>query len=128
MEIEHYYDLKAPILIPNLDHVNLQDVSSPVCIFDDKDQIAYLIADAARSVPSLSFIDLRGNGVGIKARLALRAAIRDAPISPLSKPQTIAFWMCKQVRLGASSPAKKLWYGMLIYICSFLGEERQILL
>ena len=72
----------------------------------------------------LARLDLRGNAFGMKVRLALKKALHENPRASLDNDCKIAFWMCKQRRLGAKSPARVLWYGMLKYICDFLGENR----
>ena len=72
----------------------------------------------------LQTLNIKGNAFNMKVRYALKKAINKAPLANLDYEKKIAFWMCKQTRLGANSPANVLWYGMLAYITKFLAKRR----
>jgi hypothetical protein len=92
--------------------------------FNDEDQCGWELANMIRQNKALARVDLRGNAFGMKVRIALKKALRENPRASLVDDCKVAFWMCKQRRLGARSPARVLWYGMVKYICEFLGEKR----
>ena len=92
--------------------------------FNDDERCGWELANMIRNNRTLARVDLRGNAFGMKIRIALKTALKESPMASLQHDCKIAFWMCKQKRLGANSPARVLWYGMLMYICGFLALKR----
>ena len=67
---------------------------------------------------------LPGTRVAVSGLKGAKVKSMKAPLAELDKDRKIAFWMCKQKRLGKNSPARVLWYGFLSYITDFLAERR----
>ena len=110
-----------------LKHLDLQSntlVRRRLGRFDDEDQCGWALVDLIRKNRQLQTLNIKGNAFNMKVRYALQRAMESAPTAELDYENKIAFWMCKQSRLGANSPAKVLWYGMLSFITDFLALPR----
>jgi hypothetical protein len=92
--------------------------------FDDEDACGWSLVNLILSNHQIQTLNIKNNAFGLKVRFALKNAIVKAPYAELDQDRKIAFWMCKQKRLGKNSPARILWYGMLSYITDFLAKRR----
>ena len=92
--------------------------------FDDEEECGWALVKLIQQNRQIQTLNLKGNPFDLKVRFALKAAVAQQPYAELDFDRKIAFWMCKQNRLGARSPARVLWYGMLMFITEFLSIRR----
>jgi len=92
--------------------------------FDDDDACGWSLVNLILRNKQIRTLNIKNNAFNMKVRFALKNAVLKAPLAELDKDRKIAFWMCKQKRLGKNSPARVLWYGFLSYITDFLAERR----
>ena len=122
-------DLISSVQVDNrtLKHLDLRSntlVKRRLGRFDDDDECGWALVKLIDMNRQLQTLNIKGNAFNMKVRYALKKAINKAPLANLDYEKKIAFWMCKQTRLGANSPANVLWYGMLAYITKFLAKRR----
>ena len=92
---------------------------------NDDERIIQKFVQSLQTNLSLIKLDIRGNAVGNAIRLKLQRTAMS--MLKLPNPCRIAFWMCTQPRLGKNSPARQLHRGLLLYILSFCGSHRELL-
>ena len=93
---------------------------------------AYLAARCLEESTTLHYINLSGNLLtlewGSAGRSAIEQALLSFPVARISVERRVAFWMAKHHRLGANSEARHLSYGLLMYIDTFLGISRRVII